>query len=140
MEWLIAFLPRFDDRRVRINYTHSFPGNFLLRLTRLRIGESRHQCWEANVASKLLGWILVIIGLLAFLSGLFGFIQAQFGLGLPVLQLDLGGGDLQAIARILTEIARILESFVKLSIPVQWAIMGLGCIGLGTYLLSKRPF
>lgn len=92
------------------------------------------------MASKLLGWVLIVIGLLAFLSGLFSFIQAQFGLPLPVLQPDLGGGELQAIAEILSEIARILESFVKLSIPVQWAIMGLGCVGLGTYLLTKKPF
>jgi hypothetical protein len=92
------------------------------------------------VASKLLGWVLIVIGLLAFLSGLFGFIQAQFGLNLPVLQPDLSGGELQAIAEILAEIAHILENFVMLSIPVQWAVMGLGCIGLGTYLLTKKPF
>jgi hypothetical protein len=48
---------------------------------------------EDGVASKLLGWILIVIGLLAFLSGLFGFIQAQFGLILPVLQPDLGSGE-----------------------------------------------
>jgi hypothetical protein len=46
----------------------------------------------------------------------------------------------QVIAEILDKIARILESFTILSNPVQWAIIGLICIGLGTYLLGSKPF
>lgn len=92
------------------------------------------------MASKVLGWCLIILGIVALLVGLMAFVQVQF--------FDLERGtlpqfvnvDLQVIAEILDRIARILENFTRLSIPVQWALIGLVCIGLGTYLLANQPF
>lgn len=92
------------------------------------------------MASKVLGWCLIILGIVALLVGLVAFVQVQF--------FDLERGtlpqfvnvDLQVIAEILDRIARILENFTRLSIPVQWALIGLVCIGSGTYLLVNKPF
>jgi hypothetical protein len=92
------------------------------------------------MASKILGWILVIIGILAFLTGLATFIQAQFALpGLQTLP-EFQNPDLKVIAELLAQIAAILKEFARLTVPVQWALMGLVSIGLGTFLLAKKPF
>lgn len=92
------------------------------------------------MASKVLGWCLIIMGIAALLVGLVAFVQVQF--------FDLERGtlpqfmsvDLQVIAEILDRIALILENFTRLSIPIQWALIGLICVGLGTYLLANKPF
>ena len=92
------------------------------------------------MASTLLGWILIILGIVALLVGLVAFVQVQFvDLDRETLP-QFVNVDLQVIAEILDRIARILENFTRLSIPVQWAIIGLICIGLGTYLLANKPF
>ena len=92
------------------------------------------------MASKILGWILVVLGVLAFLAGLFGYIRGQLtelaSSLLPVFE----SSDLEAIAKLLDKIALVLEKFALLSIPVQWALIGLVAIGVGAYLLKERAF
>ena len=81
------------------------------------------------MASTVLGWILIILGIMALLIGLVAFVQVQF-IDLESAPLpQIVNVDLQVIAEILDRIARILENFTRLSIPVQWAIIGLICIG-----------
>lgn len=92
------------------------------------------------MASTVLGWCLIILGILALLAGLMAFVQVQFFEPNRETLLPLAKVDLQVIAEILDGIARFLESFTRLSNPVQWAIIGLICIGLGTYLLGNKPF
>jgi uncharacterized membrane protein len=91
------------------------------------------------MASKILGWILVVLGILAFLAGLYGFISAQFAELVPNMMPVFESSDLQVIAELLDKIALVLEKFALLSIPVQWALIGLGSIGIGTYLLRTEP-
>jgi uncharacterized membrane protein HdeD (DUF308 family) len=92
------------------------------------------------MGSTVLGWSLIVVGILSLLFGLVAFIQAQFfepdRQSLP----QFTNFDLQVIAELLDKIARILESFTRLSLPVQWALIGLICIALGTYLLANKPF
>ena len=92
------------------------------------------------MASKIIGWVLIVLGVLAFLAALWSFV-----LGAPSLPpypgaAPISNPDLQAIADILDAIARILENFARLSLSVQWALLGLTSIGIGSYLLSKRSF
>ena len=92
------------------------------------------------MASKLIGWILVVLGILAFMAGLFGFISAQAGGLLPSNMPEFDSTDLQVIAELLDKISLILEKFALLSVPVQWALIGLVSIGVGSYLLKSKPF
>lgn len=92
------------------------------------------------MASKILGWILVVLGVLAFLAGLFGFIRAQLVELAPNILPVFENSDLEAIAQLLDKIALVLEKFALLSIPVQWALIGLVSIGVGAYLLKAKAF
>lgn len=92
------------------------------------------------MGSTVLGWSLIVVGILSLLIGLAAFVQAQFFLPDRQSLPPLSNFDLQVIAELLDKIARILESFTRLSIPVQWALIGLACIALGTYLLANKPF
>jgi hypothetical protein len=92
------------------------------------------------MASKILGWILVVLGILAFLAGLYGFIAAQAAELVPNVLPVFESADLQVIAELLDKIALVLEKFALLSIPVQWALIGLGSIGVGAYLLKSKAF
>jgi hypothetical protein len=91
------------------------------------------------MASKIIGWILVVLGILAFLAGLFGFIQAQLAELVPNLLPVFESSDLEAIAE-LDKIALVLEKFALLSLPVQWALIGLVSIWVGAYLLKSKAF
>jgi hypothetical protein len=92
------------------------------------------------MASKLIGWVLVVLGILAFLAGLYGFISAQLVELVPNNMPIFESSDLQVIAELLDKIALVLEKFALLSIPVQWALIGLISIGVGAYLLKSKAF
>ena len=92
------------------------------------------------MGSKIIGWILVVLGILAFLAGLFGFISAQAQEVVPNMLPVFDSSDLQVIAELLDKIALILEKFAQLSIPMQWALIGLVSISVGTYLLKSKAF
>ena len=92
------------------------------------------------MGSKIIGWILVVLGILAFLAGLFGFISAQVSVLEPNMLPVFESSDLQVIAELLDKIALVLEKFALLSIPVQWALIGLVSIGVGAYLLKSKAF
>ena len=92
------------------------------------------------MASRIVGWVLIVLGTLAFLAALWSFVQAGAGAPLYPGAAPIADPDLQAIADILDAIARLLENFARLSLSIQWALLGLGSIGLGSYFLSKRPF
>ena len=92
------------------------------------------------MASRIVGWILIILGVLAFLAALWSFAAGLPGLPPYPGAAPISDPDLQVIADILDAIARILESFARLSLSVQWALLGLSSIGVGSYLLAKRPF
>ena len=92
------------------------------------------------MGSKIIGWILVVLGILAFLAGLFGFILAQANELVPNMTPEFESSDLQVIAEVLDKIALVLEKFALLSIPMQWALIGLTSMGIGSYILKSRPF
>jgi hypothetical protein len=89
------------------------------------------------LASRIVGWVLIFLGVLAFLVALWSFVQGVPGAPPSPAPPPLADPDLQVIADILDAIARILENFARLSLSVQWALLGLGSIGLGAFFLSK---
>ena len=90
--------------------------------------------------SVILGWILVILGVLTYAVG---FIVSV----IVYLKSAQAGGrafptaaDLKAVAEVLDKLADVLDKFGKLTIPVQWALLGMINIAVGTYLLVNKPF
>lgn len=90
--------------------------------------------------STILGWILVVLGVVSYIVALAMLIKEQFfpkaEKGLPVFE----NMDLKGIADLLEKLANLLEQFSKLSVPVQWAFLGLVSIGIGAYLIANTPF
>ena len=93
------------------------------------------------MASVVLGWILVGVGVLSYLVALAVLVKERF---FAPAQRDLlpnfTEADLKVIAELVDKLAKAMEQFGKLSVPVQWAILGLLQIGVGAYLISARPF
>jgi hypothetical protein len=79
-----------------------------------------------------LGWILIVIGIIAFLAGLWMAIMDQLNKKKVDVRLDR---ELD-IAKILEQFAAVLKAFKELSGGIQWAFLGLACIGVGAYLLQ----
>lgn len=94
------------------------------------------------MASTILGWTLVILGGVAYISGVASYIKERF-FPQPGERALLPAGisaDLEAITKLLEQVANVLTTFSKLSIPVQWSLLGLATIALGAYLLATKPF
>jgi len=87
-----------------------------------------------------LGWALVIVGILTYVGGfivsLVMYVRTAGGQrrALPT------GADLQAVAEVLDKLANVLDKFGKLSVPIQWALLGMLNIGIGAYLIANKPF
>lgn len=89
----------------------------------------------------VLGWILVALGVLSYLSGLAAFIKGQFFT--PAEKSSprgLASADVEAVAELLDKLATAFEQFGKLSVPVQWALLGIATFGVGAYLIAAQPF
>jgi hypothetical protein len=90
--------------------------------------------------SSILGWILVILGVASYLVALAMLVKEQFfkevEKDLPVFE----SVDFKAIGEFLEKLSDAIENFSKLSVPVQWAFLGLLNIGIGSYLMSAKPF
>ncbi|HEX8139354.1 MAG TPA: hypothetical protein VF544_17460 [Pyrinomonadaceae bacterium] len=89
--------------------------------------------------SVTLGWALVVIGVLTYLIGFIASIvmfvkRGGESRGLPA------GADLKAVAEVLDKLAEVLDKFAKLSVPIQWALLGMLNIGIGAYLIANKPF
>lgn len=90
--------------------------------------------------SAILGWIFVILGVISYVVALAILIKEQFFAkaekALPVFE----NVDFKAIGDLVEKLANAIEKFSKLSVPVQWAFLGLVNIGIGAYLIANRPF
>jgi hypothetical protein len=90
--------------------------------------------------SVTLGWALVIVGILTYVGGfivsLVTYVRTAGGQSraLPT------GADLQAVAEVLDKLANVLDKFGKLSVPIQWALLGMLNVGIGAYLIANKPF
>lgn len=90
--------------------------------------------------SVTLGWILVILGVVTYALGfavsLITYLRAPAtqGRALP------SAADLKAVAEVLDKLADVLDKFGKLTVPIQWALLGMINIGVGTYLIANKPF
>ena len=90
--------------------------------------------------SSILGWIFVVLGILAFLAGLVIYVRSAFAAPQVKRAHTYQSVDLGALADLIESLSKLLETFTKLSIPVQWALLGLAMIGVGSYLLATKPF
>lgn len=83
-----------------------------------------------------IGWILVVIGVLAFLAGLVMAILEQ------IKKYTVGdipknrAIELKDVAETLKQLAELLKAFKDLNAGIQWAFLGLACIALGAYLIQ----
>lgn len=89
--------------------------------------------------SVILGWVLVLLGVVSYLVALAILIKQQF-LKEQRTPASFESLDLGTIGDLLENLTRAIESFSKLSLPVQWAFLGLMSIGIGAYLLANTPF
>jgi hypothetical protein len=91
--------------------------------------------------SVTLGWALVILGFLSYVPALVvGLITAIKAMRAPADRALITGNDLKAVAEVLDKLAKVLDSFGKLSVPLQWALLGMANIGIGAYLIANKPF
>ena len=90
--------------------------------------------------SVYLGWVLIVLGVgtyaAAFVISIREYRSAPStkGRALP------GAADLKAVAEVLDKLADVLDKFGSLTVPVQWALLGLLNIGIGAYLIVHKPF
>lgn len=84
----------------------------------------------------VLGWILVVLGIASYVVALAMLIKEQFlakrEKALPVFE-DM---NFKAIGDLLDKAGNAIEKFAKLSVPVQWALLGLANIVAGVYLIN----
>jgi hypothetical protein len=91
--------------------------------------------------STILGWLLVVLGVLSYIVALGILIKEQFFKEKEKALLPAGiSDDIKVISELLENLANLLERFSKLSVPVQWALLGLANIGIGAYLIVNSPF
>jgi intein/homing endonuclease len=81
---------------------------------------------------SIVGWILVVIGVIAFLAGLWMAIMDQ----IKKNKMDTRLEREVDIEKILEKLNELLKTFKELSGGIQWAFLGLGCIAVGAYLLQ----
>lgn len=91
--------------------------------------------------SAILGWLLVILGILSYVVALGILVKEQFFKEKEKGLLPAGlSEDIKVISELLQNLAGLLEKFSKMSVPVQWALLGLANIGIGAYLIVNSPF
>ena len=82
-----------------------------------------------------IGWILVVIGVIAFLSGLvMAFLEQIKKYKINDVPQNRAI-DLKDLAEALKQFTELLKAFKDLSAGIQWAFLGLASIGLGAYLI-----
>lgn len=93
------------------------------------------------MASQIIGWILVTLGLASYVGGLASYLKEHFAPTTERALLPAGYNvDLKVLAELVDKVATLLDKFSKLSVPVQWALLGLVSIGVGSYLIATEPF
>ncbi len=76
----------------------------------------------------ILGWIIVIVGILLILMGTWGYVKENF-LPKPPPTKGITIGDVE-------KIAKALEQFAKLNVNTQHMVLGLICLALGLPLIQ----
>jgi hypothetical protein len=83
-----------------------------------------------------IGWTLVGIGVIAFLAGLVMAFLEQIK-KYKVSDIPQNRAiELKDVAEVLKQFAELLKAFKDLSTGIQWAFLGLACIGVGAYLIQ----
>ena len=90
--------------------------------------------------SVVLGWILVSLGLVTYAASLLVSLITYFKTTPPPGGRQFAGAeDLKGVAEVLDKLAG-LDKFGKLTVPVQWALLGMLNTGVGAYLIAHKPF
>ena len=82
----------------------------------------------------VLGWIFVVLGILAFLGGLAMALSEQFKKK-PQPPVITPSVDIKDLVDLVKNLTALLEQFGKLSVGIQWAILGLVSIAVGANML-----
>jgi hypothetical protein len=84
----------------------------------------------------IVGWILIVLGVLAYLGGLTMALIEQFKSTPPIYDINKAAIDIASLAKLLDSMAKFLQQFAKLSVGIQWAILGLVSIAAGVYMIK----
>lgn len=90
--------------------------------------------------SWYLGCFLILLGVATYAVAFAVSIWVYAGAPKTKDRALAGGADLKAVAEVLDKLADVLDKFGSLTVPVQWALLGLLNIGIGAYLIIHRPF
>ena len=85
---------------------------------------------------QIAGWILIVLGVLAFLGGLAMALSEQFKPKPEARMVAFDNSfDLKSLGELVDKLTKFLEQFAKLSTGIQWAILGLVAIAAGGNLI-----
>lgn len=83
------------------------------------------------------GYILIALGAIAFLAGLFLSLKEQLKKEeAKPRSKDDRALELKDLKDVLEKFVEVLKEFKTLTVGVQWAFLGLACMGVGAYLLQ----
>ena len=85
------------------------------------------------MASVYAGWILFGLGVLMYLL----IIVQRF---MKLISSNKEGVDFGPIEKTADAIAKLAEAFSKFSEDIQFLLLGTGCLAVGIYLLTNKPF
>jgi hypothetical protein len=84
----------------------------------------------------IVGWILIVLGILAYLAGLVIALMEQFKTLPPIYDIHKAAIDIAGLAKLVESLSKFLQQYAKLSVGIQWAILGLVSIVVGVYLIG----
>lgn len=90
--------------------------------------------------SIYLGWVLVGLGVITYVGAFIVSISEYWNAPQTKGRTLSGTADLKAVAEVLDKLADVLDKFGSLSVPIQWALLGLLNIAIGSYLIIHKPF
>jgi hypothetical protein len=83
----------------------------------------------------IVGWILIALGVLAYIAGLVIALMEQFKTLPPIYDINKAAIDIASLAKLVDSLTKFLKQYAKLSVGIQWAILGLVSIAAGVYLI-----
>ena len=92
--------------------------------------------------TQTVGWALFVVGCVLCIGGLiFAFVQQQAAKKSISQQNSKAfpSLDLKAIQELLESLAKVMEQFAKFAMPIQFSVLGVALMVIGTLLIVYKP-